>query len=287
MLTNTITHSFPQNVRIDINNRCPLDPNAKDALEPGDLNKMFENITDINGPFKEHVPLVYSHPSGIDTSRIQYAIDDPIKNGPWIIEFEKFSTDEEADRLVELGEELGYERSTDVGEILADGSYGAKTSKSRTSTNAWCVDKCYEDPLAKSVYNRISKVTGTPEVNQENLQLLHYDVGQYYNSHHDYIPSQRQRQCGPRILTFFLYLNNVEEGGETKFNDLKVSDGGMVVKPKKGKALLWPSVINEDPEQMEYRTHHQAMPVIKGVKVAANAWIHLRDFKTPNEISCT
>lgn len=25
--------------------------------------------------------------------------------------------------------------------------------------------------------------------------------------HHDYIPHQRERQCGPRLLTFFLYLS--------------------------------------------------------------------------------
>jgi hypothetical protein len=34
--------------------------------------------------------------------------------------------------------------------------------------------------------------------------------------------------CGPRILTFFLYLSDVEEGGETNFPLLNIS-----VNPKK------------------------------------------------------
>ena len=37
---------------------------------------------------------------------------------------------------------------------------------------------------------RMANVTGIPEVNQEHLQLLQYEVGQYYQTHNDYIPYQ-------------------------------------------------------------------------------------------------
>jgi hypothetical protein len=51
------------------------------------------------------------------------------------------------------------------------------------------------------------------------------EPGQYYRVHHDYGVSQRKLACGPRILTFFLYLSDVEEGGETNFPriDIKVA----------------------------------------------------------------
>lgn len=94
------------------------------------------------------------------------------------------------------------------------------------------------------------------------------------------------RQCGPRILTFFLYLSDVEEGGETRFPLLQKETGGLKIAPKKGRALLWPSILDEDPNQKDFRTEHEAMPVIKGLKYGANAWIHLRDFKTPNDNGC-
>jgi len=88
--------------------------------------------------------------------------------------------------------------------------------------------------------------------------------------------------CGPRILTFFLYLSDVEEGGETAFPSLNIA-----VRPKRGMALMWPSTLNENPLIQDSRMAHEARPVIRGRKYAANAWIHLYDFKIPNLWACT
>jgi len=49
------------------------------------------------------------------------------------------------------------------------------------------------------------------------------------------------------------------------------------VEPKAGRAVLWPSVLNEDPLSRDGRTHHEAKPVLKGKKYAANAWLHQVD----------
>ena len=89
--------------------------------------------------------------------------------------------------------------------------------------------------------------------------------------------------CGARVLTFFLYLSDVEEGGETSFPNL-----GIDIKPKKGRALLWPSVLEHSGcKARDERTHHAAKPVIKGRKYAANAWIHAGDYTKANHWGCT
>jgi len=95
-------------------------------------------------------------------------------------------------------------------------------------------------------------------------QMLRYEEGEYYRSHHDLIEHQIDRQEGVRIMTVYLYLNDLDEeaGGGTQFTNL----GGLTVQPKRGRALLWPSVLDEDPHKKDVRTMHQAMPVIKGVK---------------------
>lgn len=250
---------------LHIDTRCPVDLDAVDAFaRPGDLNKMFERIVSEN-EFKQYEPVVLSRPP----------------EGPWMVMFEKAISDDEAERLIELGGQQGYELSADVGEEQEDGTYSSITHSGRTSTNAWCVDACYEDPITQRVMNRIENITGIPETNTENLQLLRYGPQQYYQTHSDYIDYQRKRQCGVRILTFYMYLNDVEEGGGTHFPQL-----GKTVTPKRGRAVLWPSVLDEDPNTEDPRTVHTAMKVIEGVKHGANAWVHQRDFKGPNKRAC-
>jgi len=62
---------------------------------------------------------------------------------------------------------------------------------------------------------------------------------------------------------------------------------GLDVKPGKGKALVWPSVTNNDPQRWDPRMFHEARDVIRGEKRAANHWIHLYDYETPNLWGCT
>ena len=109
-----------------------------------------------------------------------------------------------------------------------------------------------------------------------------YETGQFYRAHHDYIEADKNRQPGPRILTAFLYLNDVPAGGGTNFPDLD-----LTVMPKRGRILLWPSVLDINPSEKNFSTTHQALDVEDGLKFGANAWIHLRDFKTPYGIDCT
>ena len=133
----------------------------------------------------------------------------------------------------------------------------------------------------RAVQWRIGNLTGVSETQSEYLQLLRYEPGQYYRSHHDFIPQHLQFPIGPRLLTFFLYLSDVTEGGETSFPSLNIT-----VRPKRGRALLWPSVKNSNVYEADHRTMHEARTVTAGLKYAANAWLHLYDFRSPHSIGC-
>ena len=143
-----------------------MDPDAVNAFYPGDLNKMFERIA-YSPEYQQFEPTVVSKP--------------PL--GPWMILFENAISDEEAERLVELGGDLGYKRSADVGTKQEDGTYSLNVNSGRTSTNAWCFKECLEDPIAQRVMGRIENITGIPETNSEYLQLLRYEHDQFYNTH--------------------------------------------------------------------------------------------------------
>ena len=116
--------------------------------------------------------------------------------------------------------------------------------------------------------------------------MLKYEEGQFYQTHNDYIDFQVDRPTGVRVLTFYIYLNDVEEGGGTNFPKADRKEKDFAVQPKKGRAVLWPSTLNDNPNAKDRRTDHQALPVIKGVKYGANAWIHQRDYKTWNNKGC-
>ena len=58
----------------------------------------------------------------------------------------------------------------------------------------------------------------------------------------------------------FFYLNDVEQGGGTIFPDLNIT-----VFPKRGRVLIWPSVVDSDLNEKELRTDHALAWVIDGL----------------------
>jgi prolyl 4-hydroxylase len=236
----------------------------RDAWRAGDLDRLFAGL-----------------PERFPAYNVSFLSRPPA--GPWVAYFHDFLSDQEIDTLVEqTGGDL--RRSTDQGAFDADGVQEQVLSQDRTSRNAWCSNECEEHPVVRGVSKRIELITGVPEDNYESFQLLRYEIGQEYKRHHDMSEEDNEQLSGPRILTFFLYLSDVEAGGGTQFTDLKPP---LTVTPKKGGAILWPSVHNEDVTKMDARTHHAALPVERGIKLAANHWIHLRNYKTPNLHGCT
>lgn len=230
-----------------------------EGAEDGDMHRMFSSLQQ---RFGDRYPM------------------EVLSRSPWVVVLDNFTTPEEGAALVSSIQR--WERSTDTGAMNDYGESGRILSSGRTSSNGWCTGGCEEVPLVKRVFGRIEEVTGVPRRHYESFQVLRYEPGQHYQAHHDYGAEDVALACGPRILTFFLYLSDVEEGGETAFPSL-----GIAVKPRRGRALLWPSTLDEDLEAIDRRTVHEARPVIKGSKLAANAWIHLYEYAKPNLWGCT
>ena len=85
-----------------------------------------------------------------------------------------------------------------------------------------------------------------------------------------YAPTRRRRHASPPAGRGAeprppATQNDVPEGGATRFTDLP--SGPVTFQPQKGKAILWPSVLADQPFTIDPRTHHEALPVTKGEKV--------------------
>eukprot|EP01051_Picozoa_sp_SAG22_P032025 SAG22_NODE_13291_length_411_cov_1.073718_1_plen_110_part_10 len=92
---------------------------------------------------------------------------------------------------------------------------------------------------------------------------------------------------GQRTVTVLLYLNEVEEGGETVFSALGCSDedsGGqqprLAITAAAGKLLCFhdclPGTVTPDP-----RTLHAGCPVLRGEKWCINKWFRAEQARLP------
>lgn len=102
-----------------------------------------------------------------------------------------------------------------------------------------------------------------------------YDIDQEYRAHYDYfVPGSYEHQVycqflGQRTWTFMIYLNDVEEGGATRFRRLE-----KTILPVKGKAVIWNN-LNPDGSVNPYTIHH-GMKVRKGSKYVITKWFRER-----------
>jgi hypothetical protein len=167
----------------------------------------------------------------------------------------------------------------------------------RTSTHGWLMKKHLAENqtlarLMSAIDARLAKVTRLPlDEQQEPLQIVHYaDASQWYWSHHDYFDAFTPNVAPPgsnRFITFFFYLNDVEEGGATVFShagptgydsirksQLSDCSRGISVKPKKGRVAFWYNLLAGRDSVMkgigDVKTRHGGCPPISGEKWGAN-----------------
>jgi len=94
----------------------------------------------------------------------------------------------------------------------------------------------------------------------EILQVLRYVDSQQFKPHTDGFDGPVQSACGfedsGRLVTVFVYLNDVEKGGATRFTRL-----GLDVQPRQGTAVLhFPNY--RDSMREDVRTEHASVPAV-------------------------
>lgn len=109
----------------------------------------------------------------------------------------------------------------------------------------------------------------------EDLQVLNYGLGGFYNSHNDVLfkslpeeewPESTEYQVGDRLATWMFYLSDVTAGGRTAF-----PTAGVAVSPEKGAAVMWFNIKKNG--YFNTKTLHGGCPVLLGEKWVANRWI--------------
>ena len=173
---------------------------------------------------------------------------------PLIMKFDRVLTDEECQLLIDsAGSRLKQSR-------LAN----KEVSDIRTSSGMFFEEN--ESPLIALIEKRISSLMHIPMAHAEGLQVLHYEPGQEFKEHYDFFSPNSPGSQNNRISTLILYLNEVEEGGETTFPKL-----GISLKPVKGSAVYFEYFYNNP--AINELTLHSGRPVIRGEKWVATQWM--------------
>ncbi len=224
------------------------------------LDKKFDSKTNtIKTKPKQEIKA----PIRTDGNKIIYN-DDPL-----VYVIEDFITDEECQHFVNASDSK-LERAKTIGG--KDGIY----HENRTGSNCWIAHNHSE--VTTNLGQRIADLVGFQLKNAESFQVVYYTGGTQYNDHHDAFNHETEEgkkhleRGGQRIFTALGYLNDVEEGGSTEFNDLNIS-----IKPKKGSLLVWKNVLSGT-TKVHPESLHAGRPVTKGEKYAFNLWFRENKF---------
>jgi len=184
-----------------------------------------------------------------------------------IQEIPHFFTDEECDALIERAQ-----NNLEDSKIYNGNDNDMVTKNDRDSKQAWLYDS---DDFVKKMSDKIKDYTSTHNRYTEEFQVVNYKEGGFFRPHYDACDGdgnycrKMDGDNGARYLTVLIYLNNVEEGGETIFPNINKS-----VKPEKGKMVIFQNV--DDSGHIITQSYHGGEPVKKGEKWICNKWIHLK-----------
>ena len=89
-----------------------------------------------------------------------------------------------------------------------------------------------------------------------NIKIQKTEIGEGYHRWH---AENTSIDDSIRVMTFMVYLNDVDDGGETEFLYYPIR-----VKPKTGKLMLWPG---------GYTHTHRGNPPLTNTKYAITGWV--------------
>ena len=182
-----------------------------------------------------------------------------LSRAPRIVVIERFLTPEVCAWMIETARD----KLTDA-PIYDDVSGGALKSERRSNTN--CVFHPIEgDVIHALVRARMGRVANVSPLVMEPLSVLHYEVGQEFRRHVDFINpdhpgfAQDLAEKGQRIATFLTYLSEDFDGAETEFPILALRWKGRT-----GDAILFHNV--EPSGAPDRRTLHAGRTPTRGEK---------------------
>eukprot|EP00804_Cyclotella_cryptica_P010213 CCRYP_013830-RA/>CCRYP_013830-RA protein AED:0.44 eAED:0.44 QI:0/0/0/1/1/1/3/0/483 len=183
--------------------------------------------------YKRPVPgLVGGNGKQIELETLTEPSSSSATSDPRVFYVHNFLSDEEADEFIRFStaEENPYKMAHSTGGTHKAWNQGGENARlaTRTSMNAFDITTELSFRIKQRAF-RLLRMGAYKENLADGIQILRYELGQAYVAHHDYFPSRQSEDHSwdplyggsNRFATVFLYLSDVEVGGQTVFPNSK------------------------------------------------------------------
>eukprot|EP01062_Namystynia_karyoxenos_P062818 TRINITY_DN55682_c0_g1_i1.p1 TRINITY_DN55682_c0_g1~~TRINITY_DN55682_c0_g1_i1.p1 ORF type:complete len:385 (+),score=58.73 TRINITY_DN55682_c0_g1_i1:78-1232(+) len=165
--------------------------------------------------------------------------------------------------------------------VVHPGNQSEGRDSVRTSSGMWLTSpEQLAHPARAKLVRAMSRATHVPEQHFEQIQILHYEPGQYYVHHGDWFEPHMKDQLsrgGQRIATGILFLNTVPEGGGGETKLVWARPEPITVRPIVGNALIFYDVDRK--WRGDRYSEHEAIPPKPGnEKWVAITWMREGSF---------
>lgn len=176
-----------------------------------------------------------------------------------------------ADECTFIANELEYVlwRASEVVRVDPNGGLVTFRSDERTSTST--SQKWFSEELnarLAALEARLAADFGPPPAYLEQWQGVRYPPGGRFGLHTD-AGAFATEPWGERVLTFLVYLQTPEAGGETYFPRLN-----RLVEPIRGRIVVWHNLLPDG--TVDQRMLHAATPPRTGTKAILTTWSRQR-----------
>lgn len=221
-------------------------PWAQPLFGNGDLNAFLEGKRNPGSDWARFEPLFVSYPN----ARIEGREGDP-----YVVVLKKFLSDDEVDHLRSMGSGIGWDQS-----VRDDPKQNAKyAGRARCHDSGYCDN----DEIYQRIMHRISSLTHSPQSHFEPMEIDLFHSSEEHEGpiQHNFEVTDTFKPAGPRVLSLFLFLSNTEEGGG---GELGFPHLDLFIRPKKGMAVLWPNVKDNNLLEADPLTSYEHFPVRNG-----------------------
>ncbi len=204
--------------------------------------------------------------------------------GSWMVRFGNFLTPEECKAIINLGHTIGLEESNNKMPLHEKSKEQKPTSSFKNAKCSHSLELCNDHSVLSSIKERVTKILSISQDYFEPVEIVLYPGSSsgFHSLHHDYDIHDNWKLAGPRVLSLYITLSDVEAGGYLGF---PVIDW-LMIPPRAGQMVMWPNVLSREPMTVDEKMAKEILPPRQGDLYVLHVRIHQYNYTSARLRGC-